>query len=118
MARRSRRSDPQYVDDFRHADAKRLNNPPAGVAPTYEVRERQTRSYAYDPHLDPQLIWSGKAQIDPTAFEQLRGTVSFPFEAGEHRRIAVKVIDFRGNEVIRVSPLEKVIYMQGRRLTG
>jgi len=33
----------------------------------------------------------------------MRGTVSFPFEPGEHRRIAVKVIDFRGNEVIKES---------------
>jgi adenine-specific DNA-methyltransferase len=27
--------------------------------------------------------------------------MSFPFEPGEHGRIAVKVIDFRGNEVVR-----------------
>ncbi|MGQ9855010.1 MAG: site-specific DNA-methyltransferase, partial [Candidatus Oleimicrobiaceae bacterium] len=43
-----------------------------------------------------------KAQIDPGAFEQMRSTVSFPFKPGEHQRIAVKVIDFRGNEVVRV----------------
>ncbi len=43
-----------------------------------------------------------KAQIDPEAFERMRGTVSFPFKASEHKRIAVKVIDFRGNEVVRV----------------
>jgi hypothetical protein len=47
-----------------------------------------------------------KAQIAPEAFEQMRGTVSFPFEPGEHRRIAVKVIDFRGNEVVRVVNLQ------------
>jgi adenine-specific DNA-methyltransferase len=46
-----------------------------------------------------------KAQIDAEAFERMRGTVSFPFQPGEHRRIAVKVIDFRGNEVVRVIPL-------------
>jgi adenine-specific DNA-methyltransferase len=55
------------VLDFRHAEARRRNNPPAGIAPTYEVRERQTRRYAYDPHLDPQLIWAGKAEH--TSFE-------------------------------------------------
>ncbi|MFA0749979.1 MAG: hypothetical protein SLRJCFUN_000382 [Candidatus Fervidibacter sp.] len=32
----------------------------------------------------------------------MRDTGSFPFQPGEHRRIAVKVIDFRGNEVVRV----------------
>jgi adenine-specific DNA-methyltransferase len=55
------------VEDFRHPQAKRRNNPPAGIAPTYESRERQTRQYAYDPHLDPQLIWAGKKEH--TSFE-------------------------------------------------
>jgi adenine-specific DNA-methyltransferase len=51
-----------------------------------------------------------KAQIAPEAFEQMRGTVSFPFQPGEHQRIAVKVIDFRGNEVVRVIPLNAEQY--------
>ena len=59
--------DPNGVRDFRHADARRPNNPPAGIAPTYEVRERQARQYAYDSHLDPQLQWAGKAEH--TSFE-------------------------------------------------
>jgi adenine-specific DNA-methyltransferase len=46
-----------------------------------------------------------KATIPEEAFEQMRGTVSFPFQPGEHQRIAVKVIDFRGNEVVRVVSL-------------
>jgi len=50
-----------------------------------------------------------KAQIAPEAFEQMRGTVSFPFEPGEHRRISVKVIDFRRNEVVRVVNLYKEV---------
>jgi adenine-specific DNA-methyltransferase len=62
-----RQTDPDGVRDFRHAEARRKNNPPAGVAPTYEVRERQTTRYAYDPHLDPQLVWAGKAEH--TSFE-------------------------------------------------
>jgi adenine-specific DNA-methyltransferase len=48
-----------------------------------------------------------KAQIDSEAFEQMRGTESFPFQPGNHKRIAVKVIDFRGNEVVRVVNLQK-----------
>jgi len=55
-------SEANGVKDFRHDSARRKNNPPAGLAPTYEVRERQTRRYAYDPHLDPQLVWAGKAE--------------------------------------------------------
>jgi len=54
------------VDTYRH-EARRKNNPPAGIAPTYEVRERQAKQYAYDPHLDPQLQWAGKAEY--TSFE-------------------------------------------------
>ncbi|MFN3920248.1 MAG: hypothetical protein ACK4JF_08205, partial [Methylohalobius sp.] len=50
------------VQDFRHNQAQRKNNPPAGLAPAYEVRERRAIHYAYDPHLDPQLIWAGKAE--------------------------------------------------------
>ena len=50
------------VKDFRHDSLSRKNNPPAGLAPTYEVRERKIRQYAYDPHLDPQLVWAGKAE--------------------------------------------------------
>jgi len=65
--KKTHQTDPTRVRDFRHAEARRKNNPPAGVAPTYEVRERQTRHYAYDPHLDPQLVWAGKAEH--TSFE-------------------------------------------------
>ena len=36
----------------------------------------------------------------------MRDIVSSPFEANEHERITVKVIDFRGNEVVRLMPLE------------
>ncbi len=50
------------VQDFRHAEARRKNNPPAGIALTYEVCERQQTRYEYDPHLDPQLVWAGKME--------------------------------------------------------
>ena len=43
--------------------------------------------------------------VDPDRFEAFSGTVSLPFPAGQHRCVAVKVIDPRGNEVMRVHPL-------------
>jgi len=43
--------------------------------------------------------------LDEAAFARFSGTVSLPFAAGEHGRIAVKVIDPRGNEVLRVHKL-------------
>jgi adenine-specific DNA-methyltransferase len=46
-----------------------------------------------------------KGSYDDSLWEHLAGTTSAPFEAGEHRRIAVKVIDDRGNELLVVKPL-------------
>jgi adenine-specific DNA-methyltransferase len=43
-----------------------------------------------------------KSSVDPERFAVFSGTKSLPFQAGEHGRIAVKVIDPRGNEVMRV----------------
>jgi len=46
------------------------------------------------------------SSADPEAFEAFKGTTSLPFKAGKHRRIAVKVIDPRGNEVMAARPLK------------
>lgn len=46
-----------------------------------------------------------KGVIDEDAFAQRSGTVSLPFPTGKHARVAVKVIDPRGNEVLRVHSL-------------
>jgi adenine-specific DNA-methyltransferase len=43
--------------------------------------------------------------VDPERFEAFSGTVSLPFAAGPHKTAAVKVIDPRGNEVMRVHSL-------------
>ena len=46
-----------------------------------------------------------KAEIDPELIEAYRGTVSLPFEPGENRRAAVKIIDDRGIESLRIVEL-------------
>jgi len=46
-----------------------------------------------------------KGAVDENAFAALAGTVSLPFPAGKHKAIAVKAIDPRGNEVMRVHRL-------------
>lgn len=46
-----------------------------------------------------------KAEIDPDLIEAYRGTESLPFELGEHKRVAVKVIDDRGIESLKVLQL-------------
>ncbi|GEA16223.1 hypothetical protein E308F_24670 [Moorella sp. E308F] len=43
-----------------------------------------------------------KAQIDEDLIEQYHGTVSLPFTPGKHRRVAVKIIDDRGIESLKV----------------
>jgi len=43
---------------------------------------------------------------DPEAFAAFKGTTSLAFKKGKHGRIAVKVIDPRGNEVMTVRILE------------
>jgi len=43
-----------------------------------------------------------KAEIDEELIEKYRGTVSLPFEPGKHKRIAVKIVDDRGIESLRI----------------
>ncbi len=43
-----------------------------------------------------------KGVVDEDAFEALSGTTSLPFPPGKYKRLAVKVIDPRGNEVMAV----------------
>lgn len=47
-----------------------------------------------------------KAELDETLMDKFHGTVSLPFEPGEHRRIAVKIVDDRGIESLKVITLE------------
>lgn len=46
-----------------------------------------------------------KAQFEPGVFDHLAGDTSAPFYAGEHKQIAMKVIDDRGNELVVVQGL-------------
>ncbi len=43
-----------------------------------------------------------KAQIDEELLEKYRGTVSIPFELGSNKRVAVKIIDDRGIESLKI----------------
>jgi len=56
------------IEQSTHEKAQRLNNPPVGlVTPDTEPATGAKKTYAYDPHLDPQLKWAGKAER--TSFE-------------------------------------------------
>jgi len=47
-----------------------------------------------------------KAELNEELLEQFHGTVSLPFAAGDNRRIAVKIVDDRGIESLKVMDLE------------
>lgn len=160
------------IEQYEHADKKRKNNPPVGLVTPQTDRDSGKQTYAYDPHLDPQLVWAGKAEhtsfevptvslhvherIDPRSIVEAvrkkngaglmvqgslfasasenpplreaidfykhdhdwsnrliagdlllvmrayRGTVSLPFEAGDRKRVAVKIVDDRRIESLKI----------------
>ena len=49
------------VDSYRHEDETRKNAVPVGLS-SYDTSKPKPKRYDYDPHLDPQLIWSGKKE--------------------------------------------------------
>ncbi len=57
------------IESYEHRDKERVNNPPVGlVTPESDPDAGQKKKrYDYDPHLDPQLVWAGKAEH--TSFE-------------------------------------------------
>lgn len=55
------------IEQYTHGDKDRANNPPVGLVTPETDKESGKQSYAYDPHLDPQLQWAGKAEH--TSFE-------------------------------------------------
>ncbi|MFQ5456067.1 MAG: site-specific DNA-methyltransferase [Nitrospirota bacterium] len=48
-----------------------------------------------------------KAEIDEELIEAYRGTVSLPFESGQNRRIAVKIVDNRGIESLKIVEIQE-----------
>jgi len=47
-----------------------------------------------------------KAELNESLLEKLHGTVSLPFEPGDNRKIAVKIVDDRGIESLKVVVLQ------------
>jgi adenine-specific DNA-methyltransferase len=55
------------IEQYAHKGKQRVNNPPVGLVTPHTDKESGRKTYAYDPHLDPQLVWAGKAER--TSFE-------------------------------------------------
>ena len=58
--RRARAKRP--IESYDHRDKERLNNPPVGLVTPQTDTDAGKQTYEYDPHLDPQLDWAGKAE--------------------------------------------------------
>jgi len=69
MARKKSISTEQKLfEQYEHKDKKRLNNPPVGLVDAHtDNGGYRKKTFQYDPHLDPQLQWAGKAEH--TSFE-------------------------------------------------
>jgi adenine-specific DNA-methyltransferase len=69
MAQKKKNDTKRPIESYEHRDKERVNNPPVGlVTPdTDQDAGQKKKIYAYDPHLDPQLQWAGKAEH--TSFE-------------------------------------------------
>ena len=50
------------IEQYDHRDKQRANNPPVGLVTPESDRDGARKAWAYDPHLDPQLVWTGKAE--------------------------------------------------------
>jgi adenine-specific DNA-methyltransferase len=50
------------IQQYEHTDKTRINNPPVGLVTQETDQDKPAKQYAYDPHLDPQLVWTGKAE--------------------------------------------------------
>jgi very-short-patch-repair endonuclease/DNA modification methylase len=55
------------VEQYVHADKTRLNNPEIGLVNPDKEQSGNKKDYKFDPHLDPELQWAGKAER--TSFE-------------------------------------------------
>jgi hypothetical protein len=104
---RNKKPDQKPIEQYDHKGKKRVNNPPVGLVTPETDKETGKKTYAYDPHLDPQLQWAEKPEY--TFFEvpiAYRETISLPFEPGKNKRIAVKIVNDKGIESLKIMEVE------------
>lgn len=52
------------IEQYDHKDKQRVNNPPVGLVDAYtDNGGYKKKTYQYDPHLDPQLLWDEKRSL-------------------------------------------------------
>ncbi|CAJ35106.1 site-specific DNA-methyltransferase [Methanocella arvoryzae] len=55
-------SEKKDIEQYQHKGKSRCNNPPVGLVDPETDPDAGVKTYQYDPHLDPQLVWAGKAE--------------------------------------------------------
>jgi adenine-specific DNA-methyltransferase len=61
------KSEKKPIEQYDHKGKERCNNPPVGLVTPDTDHDNGKKTYAYDPHLDPALVWAGK--VEHTSFE-------------------------------------------------
>jgi adenine-specific DNA-methyltransferase len=61
------KSEKKLIEQYDHKGKERCNNPPVGLVTPETDSDSGKKTYLYDPHLDPALIWAGK--VEHTSFE-------------------------------------------------
>jgi len=59
---RDTETDMKVIEQYDHTGEERCNNPPVGLVTPDTDRDGGKKMYQYDPHLDPNLQWAGKAE--------------------------------------------------------
>ena len=50
------------IQSYAHRDKERANNPPVGLVTPDTDKDAGKKTYAHDPHIDPELSWAGKTE--------------------------------------------------------
>jgi hypothetical protein len=95
--------------EYRHKE-EALAGPDVGTQPQFPP----PKTWRYESSLAPALDWDGKnpskralkGENEDSVRQSVAGAISVPFETDEHRQIAAKVIDDRGNELRVVKSLK------------
>ncbi len=87
------------IENYAHTGRERANNPPVGLVTPETDRDAGAAAYAYDPHLEPQLDWAGKAEH--TSFEV--PTVSLHVHERIDPRTIVEAVRKRNGADLQIS---------------
>jgi adenine-specific DNA-methyltransferase len=99
---RAKKPDTKPIEQYDHKDKKRCNNPPVGLVTPETDKDGGKKAYQYDPHLDPQLVWAGKAEH--TSFEV--PIVSLHVHERIDPKTIIKAVQRRGQGSRQVSLFE------------